>query len=319
MSYALIVCIFAAALAYIVSLLILTKMNAPKLQLQTRLEKLTGDDTRQAKSLRVEKRKLMLSPKMSSVLFHPNMLSKISFELSLSGINLKAEEFLLIWLITGLAIPLLCFLAFKNALVALGVAAFGVVIPPMVVSRHKKKRTALFETQLMDALIVISNCLRAGFTFQQAMSSITTDMPEPISIEFGKVLREINLGFSMETALTDMVARLRNDDLDLLVSAVLIQKQVGGNLADILDNIAGTISERLKLKGEVKVLTASGRTSGMIIGLLPVFLLAFLMIINPSYVGLFFTTTMGIVMLCIAVVLELIGFLVIRKIVNIKF
>ena len=231
MSYALIVCIFAAALAYIVSLLILTKMNAPKLQLQTRLEKLTGDDTRQAKSLRAEKRKRMLSPKMSSVLFHPNMLSKISFELSLSGINLKAEEFLLIWLITGLAIPLLCFLAFKNALVALGVAAFGVVIPPMVVSRHKKKRTALFETQLMDALIVISNCLRAGFTFQQAMSSITTDMPEPISIEFGKVLREINLGFSMETALTDMVARLRNDDLDLLVSAVLIQKQVGGNLS----------------------------------------------------------------------------------------
>jgi tight adherence protein B len=318
MSYVLIASLSASVLVYAFILLVLIKKNSRKLRLQSRLEELARDESRPDKPLRAARRKDILSAGFSS-LFHSNTLSKISSELSLAGISLKAEEFLMIWLFTGILIPFLFFLLNKNILIALGTAIFGAVIPPMIISRYKKKRTALFEAQLMDALIVISNCLRAGFTFQQAMDSIAGDMPEPISKEFGKVLREIKLGIPMDDALQDMVARLRNDDLELLVSAVLIQKQVGGNLADILDNIAGTINERLKLKGEIKVLTASGRTSGLVIGLMPVFLLAFLMIANPTYVKMFFTTTIGMAMLIVALVMEATGFMVIRKIVNIKF
>ncbi|MDR3643746.1 MAG: type II secretion system F family protein, partial [Clostridia bacterium] len=206
-----------------------------------------------------------------------------------------------------------------DVLVCFAAAAVCVVLPPFFLSSKKRKRMQLFETQLSDALTVIGNSLRAGFTFQQAMESIVNDMPDPIAKEFGRALREMKLGLPLDRALLNLSERLRHDDLDLLVSAVVIQRQVGGNLADILDNIADTIRDRLKLRGKIKVLTASGRVSGLVIGLLPVFILVFLMIINPDYVRMFFTTPIGIAMMIVALVLESIGFIVVRKVVDIKF
>lgn len=317
MNFVLILSLFISVLIYAAALLFLASKNRQKIKLRDRIDKLASDDTQQQKTKQV-KRRVSLSSALAA-LFKPGTLSNITLQLSVAGINLKAEEYLLIWMSTGIVIPALCCLLSKNIIVALGFAIFGLIIPPLIVARYKKKRMSLFETQLLDALIVICNCLRAGFTFQQAIGNIASEMPEPISKEFSKVIREIRLGVPMDDALQNMVKRLQNDDLELLVQAVLIQKQVGGNLADILDSIAGTINERLKLKGEIKVLTASGKISGFIIGLLPVFLLAFLMITNPSYVSTFFTTTSGICMLIASAIMEFIGFMIIRKIVNIKF
>lgn len=318
MSILLLTSFFFSILAYSVVMAVILVKNSHKIKLQSRLDKLARDEI-QWQEPAPAKRRLLKPLSGLRTPFHAGTLTKISSELSLAGINLKAEEFLMIWLICAIMIPLMLFSVTKNGAVAVIFACLGAVIPPFVVSRHKKKRATLFETQLMDALIIISNCLRAGFTFQQAMSSIAEDMSEPISKEFSMVLREIRLGISMETALKDMVARLKNDDLELVISAVLIQKQVGGNLSEVLDNIAGTIQERLKLKGEIKVLTASGKTSGLIIGLMPLFLMAFLMISNPDYISLLFQSSIGRVLLIIAAVMEIIGFSFIRKIVNIKF
>lgn len=304
-------------MAYACSLLFLVKRNSSGLRQRSRVDQLIKENDHFGGQPEAAQNVSRSSgPRKSS---QTGILSKITVQLSQAGIHLKAQEYLLIWMLSGVLFPVLCFLISRSWIVALGIAVFGLLLPPLAVSHSQKKRTALFEAQLLDALVVIGNCLRAGFTFQQAIGNIAQEMPEPISREFGKVIREMKLGISMEAALQEMVKRLQNDDLELLVQAVLIQKQVGGNLADILDNIAGTIRERLRLKGEIKVLTSSGKISGFIIGLLPVFLLAFLMVTNPSYVSMFFHTTVGILMLVFALCMEITGFLIIRKIVNIKF
>jgi tight adherence protein B len=129
----------------------------------------------------------------------------------------------------------------------------------------------------------------------------------------------MRLGVPIETAMENIVRRMNNQDLDMLVSAVLIQRQVGGNLADIIDNISVTIRDRLKIKGDVKAMSASGRVSGMVIGMLPVFLIGILMVLNPDYILTFFQTTPGIIMLCVAGTMELTGFMIVQKIVDIKF
>jgi tight adherence protein B len=245
--------------------------------------------------------------------------SKIAAQLESAGILLRAEEFILVWgVATVLPGGLILFFG-GNPVTAVALALIGAVVPPLVVSTARKRRLALFEKQLGDALGIISNCLRAGFTFQQAMESISNEMAEPISKEFAKTLREMHLGVPMEAAMENIVRRMRNDDLGMLLSAVIIQRQVGGNLADIIDGISETIRDRLKIKGEVKVMSASGRISGLVIGLLPVFLTAVLMMINPNYILTFFESEIGVIMLVIACFMELIGFMIVNKIVDIKY
>lgn len=316
MGFIMLAAAFAGLFAYAVSLCIICKKNEAKLKLRCRLEKLAGSDGSKAVKPRSSgrKRSTYASAELKSGLF-----SGAGEKLSLAGLNLRAEEYVAIRIVAAVGVPIVVFAVGRNIFAALGTAVIGAVVPPFAVSIRIKRRTALFETQLMDAMIIISNCLRAGFTFQQAMESVVEGMREPLSNEFGKALREIKLGIPLDKALQDMVTRVKNDDLGLLVSAVLIQKQVGGNLSEIIDNIAGTIKERIGLRGRVRVLTSSGKTSGLVVGLMPVFLLVILMVINPTYAGIFFTTTAGAVMLVIAAVMEIAGFCVIRKIVNIKF
>ena len=183
---------------------------------------------------------------------------------------------------------------------------------------QKNRRLAQFGKQLSDAMTVICNALRAGQSFQTALKNVGEEMEEPISREFMRVFRETQLGMPLETSLTRLVQRTKNPDLDLMCSAVIIQRQIGGNLAVILENISDTINQRIRMRGEVKTLTSAGRLSGLIVGGLPIFILVLLMFINPGYVDMFFTTQSGRIMLIVSVVLETIGFLLVRKIINIK-
>jgi tight adherence protein B len=156
---------------------------------------------------------------------------KIASQLESAGILLRAEEFILAWAAITL-VPAGLVLFFNGPEVtAVGLASIGAAIPPLFVSSARKRRLALFEKQLGDALGIIGNSLRAGFTFQQAMESISNEMAVPISKEFGKTLRDMRLGVPMETAMDNFVRRMCNEDLGMIVSAVLIQRQVGGNLA----------------------------------------------------------------------------------------
>lgn len=235
-----------------------------------------------------------------------------------SGLKLTAAEFIYFWLSLTL-IPMIIIIFFVgNILTALALCVVGFAIPPILVMRARKKRDELFNKQLGEALIIIGNSLKGGFTFLQGMESIAIDMQPPISKEFAKVLREIHYGVKQIDALNHMIERTKNKDLELLVSAVLTSSQVGSNLSEILDTISATIRDRIRIKQEIRTFSAQGRISGIIIGFLPVVLMLTIMVINPEYFEGFFESDIGKMMIAFSVILEIIGFVMINKIVNIK-
>jgi tight adherence protein B len=246
-------------------------------------------------------------------------LEKFSEELYSASISLKAEEFIKLWLLLALCLPLiLLFIGIKPAVCMLTSAA-GAVLPIMLVRTARKKQQKLLEGQLNDVLTLICNSLRAGNSFQTAIGRISEEMPDPVGREFGRVFREVQKGLSLEESFDSLVKRTECRDLEMICSAVIIQRQVGGNLAQVLENISETIRKRIDLRSEIKARTSSGMLSGYIIGLLPFAILLIMKVMNPGYVDMFFTTTLGKLLIAVCVMLETIGFLFIRKIINIKY
>ena len=189
----------------------------------------------------------------------------------------------------------------------------------LIVKRKISLRRKKFNSQIADALVLIASSLRSGYSFMQAIEMVSREMQPPISEEFYRVLREINLGVTTDEAMNHMAERINSVDLDLVVTAVLIQRQIGGNLTEILDNIANTIRERVKIAGHIRTLTAQGRMSGVIISLLPIALGAVITLLSPGYIMPLFTQPIGQGMIIAAVISEFIGIMLIRNIVNIKF
>ncbi len=247
------------------------------------------------------------------------LMETIFNELILADIMMKPEEFCLIWVILTFVPAGLAALFQLGMMPSVTLAAIGAFLPLIFIKIKKGKRIKAFEAQLGDTLIMMCNGLRSGFSFQQTMENVANDMPAPIGIEFGRVCNEIRYGATMEEALNNMVDRVKSPDLMLVVSAVLIQRTTGGNLSEILSTISNTIRERIKIKGEISSITAQGRTSGLIIGALPVGMAAILMVVNPDYMSTFFTTTAGNIMLIVSVVMEILGFLAIRKVVSVEY
>ena len=236
-----------------------------------------------------------------------------------ADIMMRPEEFALIWIVVTFVPSGLAALFGAGLLPSLTLAGLGAFLPLLVIKVKKEKRLKMFENQLGDTLIMMCNSLRSGFSFQQAMDNVAMDMPAPIGVEFSRVCNEIRYGSTMEEALENMADRIKSADLLLVVSAVCIQRTTGGNLSEILTTISNTIRDRLRIKGEIRSITAQGRTSGMIIGALPAFIAVALMLINPSYMSTFFTTSAGRIMLIVSVAMEIFGFLAIRKVVTIKY
>ena len=249
---------------------------------------------------------------------NPLRLEQIAEELYVAGVALRAEEFITIWILTGAVIPAIALFLRTPTTICIGLVIVGVAAPITWVTLKKNKRLAVLGTQLSDALTIICNALRVGQSFQAAMKNVADEMEEPISREFMRVYRETQYGMPLETSLGRLVSRTKNPDLELMSSAVIIQRQIGGNLAVILQNISDTITQRVQIRGEIHTMTSAGRMSGYIIGALPAFIILLLMFINPGYIDMFFATQTGRIMLGICVVLEAIGFSVVNKIVNIK-
>ena len=234
-----------------------------------------------------------------------------------AGIMLRVEEFVMIWISLTLVPGLLYYIVFGNIFGSFVIVAISAAIPPFYINRARGKRLAAFGTQLGDALLLISNGLRAGFSFEQVLETVAEEMPMPISQEFARVSRELKMGMTMEYSLMSLTERMENTDMRLLTSAVLIQRQVGGNLAEILDTISGTIQERIKIKKNIKTITAQGKISGIVIGAIPIVLFVLLSIINAEYMSMFYESLIGKILMGIAIVMEVLGFLVIRKMVTI--
>ena len=195
----------------------------------------------------------------------------------------------------------------------LGALLFCLVGLSLRISRRRKA----FDNQLGDMLTMIANALRAGFSFMQALEHIANEMDDPVRSEIHKVVRDVNIGVTLESALENMTHRICSKDFELVVAAVLIQRQVGGNLAQILDSISETINDRIRMRREVQALTAQGRLSGFIMALLPLVMGALLQTINPQYMEPLFTEPIGRMALGIAAVLVILAFVVIRRIVEI--
>jgi tight adherence protein B len=236
-------------------------------------------------------------------------LDRIADELYVAGVALRAEEFITIWVVTSAVIPAAALFLGAPMSLSIGLVIVGAAAPIGFVAIKRNHRLGVLGKQLSDALNIICNALRAGLSFQTALKSVADEMEEPISREFMRVYRETQLGMPLEASLNRLVQRTGNQDLELMCSAVVIQRQIGGNLAVILENISGTINQRIQLRGEIKTMTAAGTLSGYIIGALPVFIIVLLM---------FFTTQTGRIMLIVSIVLEVIGFSIVRKIVHIK-
>ncbi|MGB7341853.1 MAG: type II secretion system F family protein [Phototrophicaceae bacterium] len=199
---------------------------------------------------------------------------------------------------------------------------FGVVgffAPRFIVNRRVNQRLIAFENQLADTLGLWVNALRSGYSVLQSMEAISKDAPEPTATEFERVVREVQLGIDMPDALQHLLDRIESEDLDLVVTAVNIQREVGGNLAEILDVISGTIRERIKLKGEIRVLTSQGRITGYLISFLPIGLAAFLNFASPGYMGEMFSNRLcGWPLLGVGMALIGMGTAIIQKIIDIE-
>lgn len=196
-------------------------------------------------------------------------------------------------------------------------AAFGVVGGLMALSLRIRQRQKAFANQLGDMLMMVSNALRAGFSFLQALELVAKEMDDPIGGELAKVISEARLGTTLEKALEDMSARMQSKDFELVVTAVLIQRQVGGNLAQILDTISDTVGERIKMRREIMALTAQGRASGIVLAFFPIGLAGIMSLLNPSYLAPLWSEDMGRICVAGAVFLEIIGFVVINRIVDV--
>ena len=194
--------------------------------------------------------------------------------------------------------------------------------PNLYVGYAARKRIKAFNNQLGDGITLMANSLRSGYSFLQSMDLVSREAPAPMSSEFRRVVQEIGLGLSTEEALANLLRRVPSDDLDLLITAVNIQHEVGGNLAQILDTIGHTIRERVRIKGEIAVLTAQGRISAYVITALPVLLAIAITLINPDYMAPMFEFGLPPQAWCClpvtALVMIIIGFFVIMKIVDIE-
>lgn len=193
-------------------------------------------------------------------------------------------------------------------------AVFCVIYLQVMANRRMRS----FDNQLGDAIVMMSNALKAGFTFQQAMEIVSKELSDPISTEFGRALNEIQLGVPMETALNSICSRIESEDFELVVTAVVIQRQVGGNLAQIMDTIGATIRERIKMKGEVKALTTEGVYSGYALSFLPIGVAMICMFFSPGYFDGMLKEPFGKVLLVGSLISELIGILVIKRIVSVR-
>jgi tight adherence protein B len=257
--------------------------------------------------------------------------ANISRELARADLKLRVSEYLLIWAGAIAGIPVVLFIfgffspALQNPVALLVGAVIGFFLPRFYVKRRQGGRLNSFNKQLPDTITLLANALRAGSSFLQAIELVVRESRPPISTEFQRVIREVNLGLPFETALQNMVRRVESEDLDLMATAISIQYQVGGNLAEILDSIAYTIRERVRIKGEIRTLTAQQRISGYVVAFLPIGLAGFLFIIAPSFMQPMFDPAVnvggiptGIVLIAIGGTMMFIGFMIIRKIVDIE-
>jgi tight adherence protein B len=247
---------------------------------------------------------------------------KIGKDLARADLKIKPGEYIALYFIAIIGTAFIAWLIGGQDIISPIIGGIiGSFLPRFYIRRLQSQRLVKFNDQLSDMLNLMVNGLRAGFSTMQAMEAVSKELPSPISDEFRRVVQEMQIGISMEKALANLLRRIPSDDLDFIITAISVQREVGGNLAEILDIISYTIRERVRIKGEIRVMTASVMTSGKILAIMPVMLVLVLWFINREYIMEFFNPERGIcgyIALIVAGVLIMIGYYVMTRIADIE-
>ena len=268
---------------------------------------------------------------LTRVIERQDLTARLSVEIARADLKLRPAEFLFAWIASPFAFAFVGWVlgyilpGFQNVVALAVLFALGLYFPRWYIGYRQRKRLRAFSEQLPNTITLLANSLRAGSSFLQGVELVTREAQPPISEEFERVVREMSLGVALQPALANLVRRVKSEDLELMVTAINIQSQVGGNLATVLYSIAFTIRERIRIIGEIRVLTSMQRYSGYVITLLPVGLGGILFLVSPSYISALFRNPpqtfglpTGVIFLIVGLFSMGIGYILIRRIVDIK-
>jgi tight adherence protein B len=303
-------------LALVIGLIV--SLRSQKSEVDERIGKITGDEKQTIEEKKPDN--AMLTDWINRRVQRSSYGERISKDLARADLKFKPGEYIALMIIASFFVGgLLWYLGSRSILLGIAGAVFGAFLPGMYVKRAQNKRLQKFNEQLPDMLNLVVNGLRAGYSVMQALEAVSKELPPPISDEFRRVVQEMGLGVSTEKALDNLLRRIPSDDLDMTITAMNVQREVGGNLAEILDTISYTIRERVRIKGEIRVLTTTQAFSGQVLALMPVFVVLILYLINPEYMQEFTSPVnnsplpCGYIGLGCSALLIIVGYLVMRR------
>lgn len=313
--------IFVSATFFVLSVFFLLRwlLAGSQYQVSQRLRELTKDQEVKATDIPdiVRGDQLSQIPILNRLLQKLDVSERLQRVIGQANLTLSVGQLLLLMMIFG-GLSLLLTARLGNLF--LTVVCFFILgsLPLVYVFHHRGKRFKLFTEQFPDALDMMTNALRAGHAFVRALQLVATEAPDPVGMEFRKTFEEQNLGIPVKEALLNLTQRIDIVDLKLFATAVIIQRESGGNLTEMLTKISATIRARFKLLGQIKVLTAQGRFSGLILGSLPIGIALIVSTLNPDYISLLWTEPTGRIMIAIGLTMQILGFIIMQKIVKIK-
>jgi tight adherence protein B len=258
------------------------------------------------------------SPTLQMLVTRLPQLRDAEFMLAQAGMTWTLQTLLLLTFGFGFGFGAAALILSRSFLIAAAAAAFGAFLPYMYVRRRRTKRYAAFEEQLPDTIDLVGRALRAGHPLTAGIKMAADDSSDPIAGELRRVFEEQRFGLPLQDSLLALCDRVALIDIRILVAAILIQREVGGNLAEILDNLAEVMRARFTIRRQIRVYTAQGRMTGYVVGFLPIILGVLLYMLNPEYESILFTDKVGRALVVVGLALQFMGFLWIRKIVNIE-
>jgi tight adherence protein B len=258
--------------------------------------------------------------RLGKSLIRKDRSARLELQLIKAGILLRSEEYIIIAYLSAIVPPILIYMLTGNIFAAAVTFVAGLIMPRQLLNAAIKKRLNRFNQQLPDALNVMIYALKSGLSLIQAAESVANEMTGPISSEFKRMVNEVTiLSRPKNEALENMSRRVNSDDLDLVVTAITIHSQVGGNLAEVLENIVETVRDRITIKGEIRAITAQGRISGIIVASIPLLVGTMILFIDPGYMKPLVTKPLGWVLIGYCIISELLGFMLMKRITNIDF
>lgn len=308
------------AIAFIILVIGIVITLGERGEVEQRLESFGGAEHRVTQEAKPAKRVSPVGEAFNRALAGRSFAARLSTQLARADLKLTVGEYLALLVITILAGGGIGYvISGRSPIFAILGAAAGYFVPSIYVGAMQSRRLNRFNDQLGDTINLLVNGLRSGYSILQAMEAVARELPPPVSHEFDRVIKEVQLGLTMEQALQNMLRRVKSDDLDLVVTAINVQREVGGNLAEILEVISHTIRERVRIKGEIRVLTAQGMLTGYVISGLPIAITLLLYLLNREYISRLWTSGLcGWIMIAAGLILIVSGFLIIQKIVRIE-